>query len=523
MRFKASGLWLLASLSVTTLTCADARLPNFDLPAEQRVPGQYEVVFKTPSELQQLLALYAPAASGISKPAVLPDKLPISVEDTTAIVNSLAASIGGTVLSISHSAYGFGAQFSIRGLTDDAAKSLAKDPRIEVISPATYASPDTSQATLNDPQGQDSGDYLWHLDRIDQKTGALNRSYTYYATGVNVDAWVLDTGVFGDESGDGLTPDFHYGSLFFWDCTSGTCGVGYNSNHCNVTPAERAKDLNGHGTQVAGVLGGTVHGVAKQVTINSVKVLGDCTYTNGNGTSTNFIAGMELVLSSHQYDPSDVVNFSAHFPPTLAVDNEVKKVIAAGIPVVVAAGNESADACTFSPGELNNQAGGYPGLIVVSGSTRSDQMDPNFAYGSCVSIFAPDELVLTAGAPWGAACSTCTWRNGANYPYTAEVWSAGTSVSVPSVTGIVALYLQSHPTATAAQVKTAVLGSGSVQVLGSNTHNSPNLLANSCVPGNNPTLDPNAAGCPGGGGGGGLTRAQKGAIQAVLDTLLLSD
>lgn len=128
-------LWIFAALILSTarLACADAKLHNFDAPANQRMHSQYGVVFKKPSELYRLASLYNDPRSGVRRPSVLPDILPISPVDTTTLATALAASVGGSADLIFSSNGDLPGQFDVKGVTDDAVKALAKDPRIELI------------------------------------------------------------------------------------------------------------------------------------------------------------------------------------------------------------------------------------------------------------------------------------------------------------------------------------------------------------------------------------------------------
>jgi hypothetical protein len=151
------SLFTVLIISAARLACADAKLQNFDIPANQGKVSPFGVVFKKPSELYTLASLYRDPSSGVTRPSVLPDILPISLVDTTDLANALAASVGGFAVLIVASNGDLAGQFDVKGVTDDAVKALAKDPRIEVISGDAIAYPDTNQKTLKDPLGYGSG------------------------------------------------------------------------------------------------------------------------------------------------------------------------------------------------------------------------------------------------------------------------------------------------------------------------------------------------------------------------------
>jgi subtilisin family serine protease len=532
----SSCVQLLASIVLTSAVVsevqADAKLLHFDRPASERIPGQYYVLFKPQPELARLPSLYADATSGINKPMVLPENLPTTPQTSRALAEALATSVKGRVIPPYESPYENRLGFWIV-MPDSMISVLAKDPRIESIEPNPVIHLATNQQTLMDPQGTENAFYLWHLDRIDQTKLPLDGWYTYYVTGATVQVWILDTGVWGQSADFGNNG----GQISIEeDCTSGTCVL----PQCPSVPpygTEQAADEVGHGTAVAGVLAGRIHGVAKDSIINAIKVIGNCTTTNLEGSPTALIAGIEYVINfvkaNQKTYPANVINFSGYAPSSPQVDAEVQKALNAGITFVVASPeNPPVDACGYSPQEI----GPTSALLVVSGSTTNDQMDPLDAYGKCLSIFAPNQMVASAYSPWGAygpsGSAPCTSpRNVStdpNIPLTGseECFFAGTSVGAPIVSGIAALYLQTSPNATPSVVKAAILKSASIQVLGPDKYGSPNALANSCVPGNNPTFDPNAPACPGGsggdGGGGGLTSGQEAAIETALSMMLLA-
>lgn len=181
---------------------------------------------------------------------------------------------------------------------------------------------------------------------------------------------------------------------------------------------------NSHGTHVAGVVGSKTYGVAKEVSIVSVRV----TPCQGGATVTDLVKGLNWVAKNAQ-KPA-VVTFT--FSTSSGLDAAVQNVIDNGITVVVAAGNTGQDACLFSPARV-------PDAITVSGTDDRDIRPDHFNYGPCVDVYAPGVNILS------------TWNNGS--------WGAmsGISTAVPHVAGIAALYLEQHPNASPSEVQDAIV------------------------------------------------------------------
>jgi serine protease len=268
----------------------------------------------------------------------------------------------------------------------------------------------------------------WGLDRIDQSSSSLSRSYTYPDAGLPVNVYVIDTGI--------LTTHQQFGGR-----ASSAVDVVDNDNN--------ATDCNGHGTHVAGTVGSQTYGVAKNAKLFAVRVL-DC---EGSGSTSDVIAGVEWV-TAHHVKPA-VANMSVGGGASQALDDAIAASIQAGVTYVVAAGNESTRACNSSPARV-------PLAITVGSTTTSDARSDFSNYGSCLSVFAPGSDI------------TSTWYTS----NTATNKISGTSMASPHVAGVAALYLAANPTATPAQVKAALLaGSLSGKVSGAGA-GSPNLLIN---------------------------------------------
>lgn len=349
-------------LSIAPQSASAQKTPKFRS-AEKGVPNQYIVVLK-----DNYLDMSA------AEPSVRSNSEYLGYVYGSKVKSTFARAIPGFVGTMS----------------DRQAMALSRDERVAYVEQDSYTTVENVQSSA-----------VWGLDRIDQRAFPLDTRYTYATDASNVHAYVIDSGV----------------------RTSHTSFGGRASSDYDVIN-DGNQDCLGHGTHVAGTIGSSTWGVAKNARIHSVRVMG-CT---SSGTVSALIMGIDWV-AANRITPA-VANISITASGTSnALNSSVNALVRSGVTVVTSAGNYGADACDYSPANVAN--------AITVGATGSTDLKPTFSnFGRCVDVWAPGIAITSAS-------------NGDDTSY--KVMN-GTSMSSPHVAGVAALYLAQNPDASPATV-----------------------------------------------------------------------
>ncbi|GIH11022.1 serine protease [Rhizocola hellebori] len=372
--------------------------------------------------LASLLALGSPVAAAAPEGAILPAANAVAGSYVVVLRDgvspaSVTARHAGTVGRVFTSALN-GFEVS---LSEKEARRLAADPSVAYVQQngTVHVDPGVLGTQPNPPS--------WGLDRIDQRNLPLDNSYTYPNTAGNVHAYILSTGI--------RTTHVDFG------------GRAIHGRDV-VDNDDDATDCNGHGTSVAGVVGGSTYGVAKNVTLVAVRML-DCA---GTATIAQVIAGVDWVTANAVKPAIGVL--VAGGPTDLAYNSAIRRSIASGVTYTAVSGSSASDACQFSPG-------GVTEAITVAATDMADNKHSASNFGPCLDIFAPGVLVNTL------------WYTSD----TATITLSGSSYSTAYAAGVAALIASANPAWTPQQVRDEMVADATPGVVINPGTGSPNLLA----------------------------------------------
>ncbi len=334
------------------------------------IPGRYLVLLAD--------GVARPVGAGVTEGPSVPD-----VARALGLRHGLA--VGRT---FEHGVVGFVADTNEAG-----AAALARDPEVARVERDAWVSATAVQ--MSPPS--------WGLDRIDQRGALLDQEFHYGTAAAGIRVFVVDTGIRSTHADFGGRVDSANG-------------------YTTIADGRGTEDCNGHGTAIAGIIGGATYGAAKAVLLVPVRVL-DC---NGQGSLSDAVAGLDWVVAAvqdHQKGKASnhwraVINMSLEAPASMVLDRAVIQATLAGIPIVVAAGNGGGDACAASPSRV-------PEAITVGATDSTDQIASFSNTGSCVDVYAPGVSVVS------------TWSRSD----TDAVTVSGTSMAAPHVAAVAAMIL----------------------------------------------------------------------------------
>ncbi len=351
-----------------------------------------------------------PVAVAAARGPVVPDSYVVLLRpgaDPAAVARTAGAQARRVYRSV---VSGFAAQ-----LTPAQLDRVRRSPAVQAVEPDQVVRADATQ-TVAPASG------LYGLDRTDQRALPLSGGYSYASTGTGVHAYVVDTGIATAH------PDFGGRATNVYDAFGGD-----------------GEDCHGHGTHVAGTLGGETHGVAKGVQLRGVRVLG----CDGGGSVSGILAALDWLRTNAQRPA--VANLSLGAGYSRALNTAVTTLSDSGVLVAVAAGNDNASACNYSPASA-------AAALTVAASDSTDTRASFSNSGSCVDLYAPGVGI------------TSDWYLGGTRAM------SGTSMASPHVAGVAALYKATYGDASSSTVAGWINRGATTKVVRSNPSGTPDRL-----------------------------------------------
>lgn len=262
----------------------------------------------------------------------------------------------------------------------------------------------------------------WGLDRIDQRARSLDGRYSYSSSGAGVRVYVVDTGI--------ATSHAEFGSraMAVFDAFGGD-----------------GRDYQGHGSHVAGTIGGQTYGVAKNAMLRSVRVLD----ASGSGSDASVIAGIDWI-AANRINPA-VVNISLGGGYSSSLNTAVSNLVSSGVFVAVAAGNDGEDACDYSPASAM-------GTVTVGATERGDSLASYSNRGPCVDILAPGSRILSVSYSGGSTLMS------------------GTSMASPHVAGVAAVAKSVYGDVSASSILSLLVSTSTKSAVSGVPSDTPNRL-----------------------------------------------